>query len=61
MTHSLHRTGTCASLKNDYVILITPAVGVNHYDSKEKLVKPIPIFFWISTLFFALKLAVNKQ
>ena len=39
MTHSLHRTGSTESLKNDYVILITPSVGINHKNSKPKLVK----------------------
>lgn len=26
------------NLKNDFVVLVTPAVGVNHEDSKEKLI-----------------------
>lgn len=37
MTHSLHRLGNKENLKTDYVILVTPAVGINHEDSKEKL------------------------
>lgn len=37
MTHSLHRLGTCENLQNDYVILVTPAVGVNHENSQDKL------------------------
>lgn len=39
MTHSLHRRGTCKNLKDDYVVLVTPAVGINHEGSKEKLRK----------------------
>lgn len=37
MTHSLHRRGCVESLKNDYVILVTPAVGINHEDAGPKL------------------------
>ncbi|KJS22408.1 MAG: hypothetical protein VR72_06135 [Clostridiaceae bacterium BRH_c20a] len=39
MTHSLHRRGTRENLKDDFVVLITPAVGINHNDSKDKLIK----------------------
>jgi|SRR5680860_246544 len=37
MTHSLHRRGTTDSLKNDYVLLVTAASGINHIGSKDKL------------------------
>lgn len=37
MTHSLHRRGSSESLKNDYVLLVTPAVGVNDINSAPKL------------------------
>jgi hypothetical protein len=37
MTHSLHRTGTRQSLKNDYVFLATPAIGFNEQGSGCKL------------------------
>lgn len=37
MTHSLHRMGTCENLKEDYVILVTPAVGINNVNSQDKL------------------------
>lgn len=37
MTHSLHRRGCVESLKNDFVILVTPAVGINHQDAGPKL------------------------
>lgn len=39
MTHSLHRRGTPENLKNDYVLLVTPAVGINHENSQDKLRK----------------------
>ena len=39
MTHSLHRRGAPETLENDYVLLVTPAVGINHVGSKEKLQK----------------------
>lgn len=37
MTHSLHRRGCVESLKNDFVLLVTPAVGINHTDAGPKL------------------------
>jgi len=37
MTHSLHRIGSAESLKNDYVLLVTPAVGINAINSGPKL------------------------
>lgn len=37
MTHSLHRRGTLDSLKNDYVLLVTAASGINHVGSQEKM------------------------
>lgn len=43
MTHSLHRQGDRASLERDYVILITPAIGVNDAGSGEKLVRSLDI------------------
>lgn len=43
MSHSLHRRGDVCSLKNDFVILITPAVGINHKDSGPKLWKILDI------------------
>ena len=39
MSHSLHRRGSVCSLKNDFVILVTPAVNINHKDSGPKLWK----------------------
>ena len=39
MTHSLHRRGTEESLKDDYIILITAASGINHVGSKEPMNK----------------------
>lgn len=43
MTHSLHREGSVKSLENDYVILITPAIGVNDRGSGEKLKRYLKI------------------
>jgi len=37
MTHTLHRRGTEESLKNDYVLLVTAAAGINHVGSLDKL------------------------
>jgi hypothetical protein len=37
MTHSLHRRGSVESLRNDYVLLFTPAARINHEGSHEKL------------------------
>lgn len=37
MTHSLHRRGTPESLKDDYVLLVTAASGINHEGSQEKM------------------------
>lgn len=38
MTHSLHRKGTKENLAKDFVVLVTPAVRINHEGSKEKLI-----------------------
>jgi hypothetical protein len=43
MTHSLHRRGSACSLKEDFVILVTPAVDINHKGSGEKLWKILDI------------------
>lgn len=37
MSHSLHRRGDSCSLKDDFVLLITPAVGINHEAAGPKL------------------------
>ena len=37
MTHTLHRRGDIKSLKSDFVILATPAIGINDEGSGEKL------------------------
>jgi len=44
MTHTLHRKGDTQSLKEDYVVLIMPAQGVNVPGSDEKLKKLWEIF-----------------
>ena len=43
LTHSLHREGSVESLRNDYVILITPAIGVNDKGSGENLRRHLKI------------------
>ncbi len=43
MTHTLHREGDAKSLENDYVILITPAIGINDKGSGVKLRKALQI------------------
>ncbi|HPZ77147.1 MAG TPA: hypothetical protein PKX18_09270, partial [Thermosynergistes sp.] len=43
MTHSLHRRGDVESLRRDYVLLFTPAAGINHEGSHEKLEKIVDI------------------
>lgn len=43
MTHTLHRCGTEESLKNDYVLLVTAASGINHEGSREKLLKVLDV------------------
>ncbi|MDF2523767.1 MAG: hypothetical protein K0R31_1408 [Clostridiales bacterium] len=43
MSHTLHRTGTDESLRNDFVLLAMPTKGVNNIGSKEKLVKILDI------------------
>ncbi len=43
MTHSLHREGPEEDLEKDYVILITPAIGVNDKGSGEKLKRSLRI------------------
>ncbi len=37
MTHSLHRRGKVEDLKNDYILLVTAASGINNEGSKDKL------------------------
>lgn len=43
MSHSLHRRGSACSLKDDFVILVTPAVGINHEGSGPKLWKVLDV------------------
>jgi len=47
MTHTLHRRGTEESLKNDYVLLVTAASGINHEGSHAKLLKVLDIVWEI--------------
>jgi hypothetical protein len=43
MTHSLHRRGSLESLRKDFVLLCTPAKGVNNTDSAQKLIRILDI------------------
>jgi hypothetical protein len=43
MTHSLHRRGSVESLRGDYVLLCTPAKGVNNTDAAQKLIRILDI------------------
>jgi hypothetical protein len=43
MTHSLHRRGTTESLKDDYVLLITAASGINHEGSQQNMSRILDI------------------
>ncbi|MCL4535557.1 MAG: hypothetical protein M1370_10415 [Bacteroidetes bacterium] len=45
MTHSLHRLGTVEELRDDYVLLVTPAIGYNHEGKKSALQKVVDIVF----------------
>ncbi|HZK67250.1 MAG TPA: hypothetical protein VFD42_06875 [Chloroflexota bacterium] len=45
MTHSLHRLGKAEELKNDYVLMVTPAIGFNHEGKKEALQKVVDIVY----------------
>jgi len=45
MTHTLHRRGTDESLKNDYVLLVTAASGINHVGSLDKLRKVLEVIW----------------
>jgi len=45
MTHTLHRRGTDDSLKNDYVLLVTAASGINHVGSLDKLRKVLEVIW----------------
>jgi len=45
MTHTLHREGSDESLKDDYLLLITPAMKFNDKGAAEKIKKLIDIVF----------------
>src|SRR5512138_2983750 len=45
MTHSLHRRGSVEELRDDYVLMITPAIGFNHEGKTEALRKAVDIVF----------------
>lgn len=43
MTHSLHRFRICPQDTEDFVFLCTPAIGVNHKDSRKRLIDILKI------------------
>lgn len=43
MTHSLHRTGSSQSLANDFVLLITPALGINQKGAAAKMQQALDV------------------
>lgn len=45
MTHSLHRRGAAEDLRDDYVLMITPAIGFNHEGKTEALRRAVDIVF----------------
>lgn len=45
MTHTLHREGSDESLKDDYLLLITPAMKLNDKGAAEKIKELIDIVF----------------
>lgn len=50
MTHTLHREGSEESLENDYLLLITPAMGFNDEGAAEKIKKLIDIVFEVGPI-----------
>ncbi|MGI6128922.1 MAG: hypothetical protein ACOYEO_02360 [bacterium] len=47
MTHSLYRRGDYESLKNDYVLISRPAMGINHEGCAPKLQRSLQIIFGV--------------
>ncbi len=45
MTHSLHRTGTAESLKDDFVLIARPALGFNEKGAGRKIGRMLEIVF----------------
>jgi hypothetical protein len=45
MTHSLHRTGSSESLKDDFVLIVRPAVGVNSRGAAPRVQRALAIIF----------------
>ena len=45
MTHTLHREGSEESLKKDYILLVTVAMGFNDQGAAEKIKKLVDIVF----------------
>lgn len=45
MTHSLHRQGSADSLRDDYILLCTPSIGLNNRGAGKKLKQILEIIF----------------
>lgn len=45
MTHSLHRTGSAESLKNDFVLIARPAIGLNEAGAAARVRRFLEIVF----------------
>lgn len=45
MTHSMHRRGPEAHLKEDYILLVTAAAGINNEGAKPKLIKVLEVIW----------------
>ena len=50
MSHSLHRRGKQEDLKDDYILLVTAASGINHEGSKEKLLRTLDLVWEIGPI-----------
>ncbi|MEM5780110.1 MAG: hypothetical protein AAGU02_03060, partial [Lawsonibacter sp.] len=50
MSHSLHRRGNPEDLKQDYILLVTAASGINNEGSKEKLLKVLDLVWEIGPI-----------
>lgn len=47
MTHSMHRRGAPESLRNDYIILVTSAAGINNEGAIPKIAKVLDVLWEI--------------
>lgn len=50
MSHSLHRRGSSEDLRNDFVLLVTAASGINNVGSKAKLLQVLDLVWEIGPI-----------